>query len=311
MSYNIIGLLAIAAISGAIALGALEEPRAVAFPTTDGHTLSGDFYQPGGDEPVPCVILLHDYKQDRSSWRPLALALAKAGIAALAVDLRGHGESATPETRERLRDRDPVLVEQTRLDLHGAYDWLAVQQRIDRARLALVGCGFGGALALHYAAADRSIDTVVCLDPPVEFMGIDCRSDIAKIKGRALLALVSADAVSRAAAQTLSDSQSRLKISKITGAARGVALLGSGDALSRVVAHLRRELGSPSREVVFGSINSHIYHPPESGWIAQIAPTNLRHYSSAREAEARGLRKTRSLRVERERGDAERAVDKP
>ncbi|MEO0250522.1 MAG: glutamate--tRNA ligase, partial [candidate division WOR-3 bacterium] len=43
----------------------------------------------------------------------------------------------------------------------------------------------------------------------------------------------------------------------------------------------------PSQSVVYGSINSHIYHVRGSRWIERIGASNLRYYSSPEEAEAK------------------------
>ena len=62
----------------------------------------------------------------------------------------------------------------------------------------------------------------------------------------------------------------------------------------QLVDYLARQVGPATDSTVYGSINSDIYHLPGSGWIDRINPSNMRHYSSPREAEARGLRKARS-----------------
>ena len=41
--------------------------------------------------------------------------------------------------------------------MRGAYDWLAQQPKVDRARFALVGASVGCSVALQYAAKDRSV----------------------------------------------------------------------------------------------------------------------------------------------------------
>lgn len=46
-----------------------------------------------GDDTNPPVLLLHGAGQTRHSWRTTALALARAGWHAIAIDTRGHGDS--------------------------------------------------------------------------------------------------------------------------------------------------------------------------------------------------------------------------
>jgi pimeloyl-ACP methyl ester carboxylesterase len=48
----------------------------------------------GGDPSRPIVLLLHGGGQTRHSWRHTAARLAENGWTSLAMDLRGHGESA-------------------------------------------------------------------------------------------------------------------------------------------------------------------------------------------------------------------------
>lgn len=55
-----------------------------------GLTLLADCY---GEETAPPVLLLHGGGQDRRSWRGAAAKLADAGYRAIALDLRGHGDS--------------------------------------------------------------------------------------------------------------------------------------------------------------------------------------------------------------------------
>jgi pimeloyl-ACP methyl ester carboxylesterase len=72
-----------------------EPVHAKAVPTTldipaGDVTLRADAY---GDPADTAVVLLHGGGQTRHSWRRSAAALADSGLYALAVDLRGHGES--------------------------------------------------------------------------------------------------------------------------------------------------------------------------------------------------------------------------
>ncbi|MBN2445294.1 MAG: alpha/beta fold hydrolase, partial [Phycisphaerae bacterium] len=143
----------------AAAAGPQLEPRVVSFPAYDDYTLSADYYAPkSAREPAPVVILLHDCGADRTCWQPLIAPLYQAGFAVLALDLRGHGHSATSETQSRVERQDSTLFEDMFYDLRGAYDWLAKQPDVDRARLALVGAGAGSGVALHYSREDLSVD---------------------------------------------------------------------------------------------------------------------------------------------------------
>lgn len=58
-----------------------------------GIRLAADTF---GDPAAPTVLLLHGGGQTRYSWHATAASLAEAGWQAIAVDLRGHGQSTHP-----------------------------------------------------------------------------------------------------------------------------------------------------------------------------------------------------------------------
>jgi non-heme chloroperoxidase len=65
-------------------------PRALRLEGHGGVTLAADAW---GDPEAPPVVLLHGGGQTRHAWGGTAEALAREGWHAVAVDLRGHGES--------------------------------------------------------------------------------------------------------------------------------------------------------------------------------------------------------------------------
>lgn len=272
----------------------------MAFQTSDGLLLSADYYPPaGGDGPAPFVILLHMSQSSRVAWVPLAEPLQKAGFAVLALDLRGHGESRTEELAQRVKDRDALLYEDMYKDLRAAYDWMASQEEVDRSRFALVGADVGASVALRYATYDRSVDAIVCLSPGLAYMGLDSASDMAKIKGRRILLLSNDSSEEQSAASKLAKLSAGARHDVVKSDLHGTDMFSSGPELAGTVAEfLKKNVGGRTKTTVYGTINSPIYHLPGSGWIERIGATNMRHYSSPEEAEARGVRKARSRRPE-------------
>lgn len=61
----------------------------VSFPTLDGWTIQADLYGTGDR----AVVLAHGGRFEKGSWEKQARALVKAGFRALAIDLRGFGQS--------------------------------------------------------------------------------------------------------------------------------------------------------------------------------------------------------------------------
>jgi pimeloyl-ACP methyl ester carboxylesterase len=287
-------------LTGLLALVALPvvvggEPKTISFPAADGLRIGADYYPPsaGPGGSAPAIILIHMYNSDRNAWAPLVEPLHEAGFVILAIDLRGHGESATTETKERAIRRDPELFKEMQNDLRGAYDWLAAQPNIDRARFGLVGASLGCSVALQYAAADRSVDAVVCLSPELDYPGLDPVGDIGQVTGRRILMTATDD--ERRAAEELKTRTEGAEVRIAAGKARGTGILGEVAGIEKeIAAFLKTAVGEPTATTVCASIERNVYHQPDSGWVKQIRPTNLRYFSSPQEAEKRGLRAARS-----------------
>lgn len=75
----------------------MTEGRSLTFRTEDGLQLVADAY---GDASAPPVLLQHGGGQTRHAWGGTARALAEAGFHAVALDLRGHGESDWAENAD-------------------------------------------------------------------------------------------------------------------------------------------------------------------------------------------------------------------
>jgi alpha-beta hydrolase superfamily lysophospholipase len=100
--------------------------------------------------PAPAVVVVHGAGSRKENHRDFAEACAAAGMSALALDLRGHGESAGAPDAGML---DDVLAALERLRAEGA------------APLGLRGSSLGGFLALHAAARDPGVRAVAALCP--------------------------------------------------------------------------------------------------------------------------------------------------
>ncbi len=117
----------------------------------DGVTLH---YEVSGDTDSPAVILLHGFTCDHRAWRQLSEVLA-TGFHVIAPDLRGHGASDAP------KDLDTYTMEAYANDLSGLLNHLDV----DTA--ALVGCSFGGMIALEYSVQyPQTLSALVLTDTP-------------------------------------------------------------------------------------------------------------------------------------------------
>jgi dienelactone hydrolase len=151
-------------------------------PASDGLILKGLLtYPPGATgRDYPLAVLAHQYPTTRDSYAPLVADLLAAGVATLAFDQRGHGESITSP-------RGPLVVdtpEGVTMEAFGAAfvssvakvgfhriendvvrvtGWGVSQNFIDGRRLALIGASVGGSgvlLAGPTLSGVRAVATV-------------------------------------------------------------------------------------------------------------------------------------------------------
>jgi pimeloyl-ACP methyl ester carboxylesterase len=305
----VIGVLA--SLTVCVPAPADESPAKVSFTAADGYWIYADYYastqqyRNGAENDAPIILLLHDCGADRNAWLPLVEPLRRLGAALLVPDLRGHGQSATAETRERAGRADPSLFHEMQSDLRGAYDWLANQHGLDRARFAIIGAGTGAAVALQYAAKDCSVDVVVCLSPPWDQPGLNPAGDMRQVRGRKVLLV--AGPAEEEICKTLGERTKGVEVRSCRAAGRGCELLSTEPKLcDEIVRFASSGMGRPSTALVCGSIERNIYHALGSAWVAKINPTNLRYYSSPEEAESRGLRAARSTGPEQRGRDRQR-----
>jgi pimeloyl-ACP methyl ester carboxylesterase len=95
-------------------------------------------------------VVLHGLGSGRANHGDYAARLAAAGINALAIDLRGHGESGGT--------MDVGMVD----DVLTALDWLAAE---GAGALGVRGSSLGGFLALHAAVRHSGVRAVAAICP--------------------------------------------------------------------------------------------------------------------------------------------------
>jgi pimeloyl-ACP methyl ester carboxylesterase len=137
------------------------------FRTYDLVELHASFDMPVGvPAPVPSVLLLHGYGEDRSVWKDFTRQLLNRGWAVMALDSRGHGESKTRNQRPIQPSREwRNSPHEFPVDLDPALDWLKAQPRIDNRKIVLIGSDIGANLALIASGRFPEIRTVVAIKP--------------------------------------------------------------------------------------------------------------------------------------------------
>src|SRR3982751_5640807 len=90
--------------------------------TSLGDVLSGMLFLPESSEPPPAVIVCHGAGEFKENYFELCELLAARGVAALAIDMHGHGESAG--------ERYYVNMVQWVADVQAAIDFLLTIQML-------------------------------------------------------------------------------------------------------------------------------------------------------------------------------------
>lgn len=135
--------------------------KTVSFQTEDGWTIYGSYYpaEGTGGNPAPVAIMLTDPGWDvRSNYNVVAVPLAKKGMAALSIDVRGAGQSARGK---HLGDVSLDEQGKIQLDIEGAIKFLASQKDIDSHRIAIVGTGVTAGSAAMEAGKNPAIQALV------------------------------------------------------------------------------------------------------------------------------------------------------
>ncbi|MBM3204579.1 alpha/beta hydrolase [Candidatus Uhrbacteria bacterium] len=153
----------------------------ITFQTSDGVNIVGTFIAPVNAR--RCVLLLHMMPADRSSWQELQNRLEDKGMASLAIDLRGHGES----------EGDQEFQAESEKDVEAALVWLE-EKGFLHGQLAMVGASIGANLALQAVANHRDIPKVVLLSPGENYHGVKT-FEYAKRLRHEQAALIAASAV--------------------------------------------------------------------------------------------------------------------
>ena len=116
----------------------------------------------------PLVVLCHGFTGSRGGdghFGPLAARLAHAGIASIAMDFPGCGESEEPFTAYTLTN--------IRADMTAAIAYMGMTYGADTTRLGLVGHSMGGrAVSLYLDGRDYPV-TAAALWSPADNTGLD------------------------------------------------------------------------------------------------------------------------------------------
>jgi dienelactone hydrolase len=166
---------------------AIAGTQRVTIRTDDGVSLAATWYEPG-TRSAPAVVLVHMLHKNRHDWEAVASRLASEGIGALALDLRGHGESSGTLPEGEAADYS-VLVR----DVTAARKYLASRGDVVPSRIGIAGASIGANLAVLEASADPAVASVALLSPSTDYRGLRIDAALKKYGARPALLIASDD----------------------------------------------------------------------------------------------------------------------
>jgi len=200
----------------------------VTFRTDDGVNLVATWFEPA-TRPGPAVILVHMLTRSRREWEAMGQRLASEGIGALALDLRGHGESSAGP----LGAPDRVDYSAMVLDLRAARRFLAQRSDVQQARIGIAGASLGANLAALLASADPSIVSLALLSPALDYRGLRIEAAARKVTRPMLLVAGDDDPyASRSARELQKAGGGPRELLILKQAGHGTAMLGRDPTLT-------------------------------------------------------------------------------
>jgi alpha-beta hydrolase superfamily lysophospholipase len=164
----------------------------ITYTTEDDVIIVGDWTT--APTMLGAVVLLHMMPATRTSWAIVERELAKRGVASLAIDLRGHGDSTQTTDQQTLdyREFEDDEHQASILDVVGAVDWVR-KRGLDRERIALAGASIGANLALQMLTDEPKLPGAVLLSPGADYHGVKALEDVQNVLPHQALYVVSSE----------------------------------------------------------------------------------------------------------------------
>jgi pimeloyl-ACP methyl ester carboxylesterase len=122
-----------------------------------GDIVEGKLYRPyyaTPENPLPGVLLMHGFNNDKDTEAPAALELARRGFVALAISEIGQGDSSPWQGLD-------LLSGETNMGANASYNFLKNLAFVEGGKLGIVGHSMGGSNAKIIAALNPDHDAIV------------------------------------------------------------------------------------------------------------------------------------------------------
>jgi pimeloyl-ACP methyl ester carboxylesterase len=214
-------------------------PATLTITAGDAAKLAAIYYPPVivtqiAGEKAPAVLLLHMNGGSKADWDGLAKGLQAQGMGVLAIDFRGHGQSAGPVDWNKSVD-----------DARLAWETLQAQPALDADRTAIVGASIGANIAL-IVGANNPVAAVAALSPGEDFAGIKPSGLLGNFGSRPVYLLASQDdSYSYTSAQKMMPLLAGGESFYYQNAGHGTAMFSNPDLSTRLLAWLGVQIGEP------------------------------------------------------------------
>lgn len=153
-----------------LVLGAppLRAQEPVAFTTSDGVTVYGDYYA-GADAARPVILAFHQARSNRLEYRDIAPRLVAKGFSVLAIDQRSGGNYDGQENMTATESKAYWTYADALPDLEAALKW--AREKHPKATVLAWGSSYSASLVLVLAAGNDDVSGVLSFSPGEYFDG--------------------------------------------------------------------------------------------------------------------------------------------
>jgi len=147
------------------ASGQVDFERVDTFVSSRGVQVPATFVYPraAGGARFPLVVMAHGHggsRHENGAFDRVAESLARRGVAAIAVDFPGCGDSSEPFTGNNLTNMIA--------DVLAARDYAVRQPQVDAGRVGLFGWSMGGRIAMMLADRNDEFDAIATWAPAAQ-----------------------------------------------------------------------------------------------------------------------------------------------
>jgi dienelactone hydrolase len=215
--------------------------------TKDNLSLSVKYFIPQSQEKPPVVILLHQFRKDKTSWDEFIPDLLKNGYAVYAIDMRGHGKS------NKFKDGREIFYEtmpesdwnQVSNDVHSVIEFVKTNSAVDSSKIGVIGASIGANTAIMASSLfSDEIKTAVALSPGIEYHHLKTYDYAKNLKNPLMMAVANNDAYAFESSNELDKViKSKHALNVYEGAEHGTNLLNiTPDLQNKIVVWLNENL---------------------------------------------------------------------